>query len=334
MRKEVVEMQAILVNEFSEDAKQMLVEVPDPEPGEGEVLVDVKAIGVNYADILMRRGKYGERLSPPYTPGFEASGVVLKIGKGVTDWKPGQRVMGTVPRQQCGCYAEKAVMPAWLLIQVPDRFRYEDGAAFSEVFITAQMALVMTGRLSAGETVLIHAAAGGVGTAAVQTARALGARVIATASTEEKLRRVALLGADVLINYTTHDFEEEVQKHTGGKGVDLVLESVGGEVFKKSLQCLQPLGRLVVFGNSSGIPAIMKSTEIPKRMITISGFSLGTLTNIRPDIIRRAMDSVKQMLREDRIRSVVGKTFPLVKAQIAQDYITSRANIGKVLLIP
>ncbi len=331
-RKVVVRMRAILVNEFGEDAEQVLAEVP--EPGEGEVLVEVKAIGVNYADILMRRGKYGDRLPPPYTPGFEAAGVILKTGKGVTDWKPGQRVMGTVPRQQCGCYAEQAVMPAWLLMHVPDRFRDEDGAAFSEVFITAQLALATTGRLSAGETVLIHAAAGGVGTAAVQMARALGARVIATASTQEKLRRVESLGAEVLINYTTHDFQQEVEKHTGGKGVDLVLESVGGEVFEKSLRCLRPLGRLVVFGNSSGIPAAVKSTEIAKRMITISGFSFGTLTNIRPDIIRKAMESVKQMLRKDRIRPVVGKIFPLAEARVAQDYITSRANIGKVVLIP
>lgn len=325
-------MLAIQLCEFGEAAPLVLVDVPDCVPGEDDVLVAVKAAGINYADILMRRGKYSDRLKPPYTPGFEAAGEVLATGKNATQWKVGERVMGTVPRHICGCYAEKAVMPAWLLLPVPDNFTFEEAAAFPEAFITAHLALRLFGKLAAGESVLIHAAAGGVGTAAVQMARALGARVFATASSDEKLNRTKQLGATEQINYAALDFEEEVAKRTDGQGVDLILESVGGEAFEKSLRCLRPLGRLVVYGASSGKTASVKSSEFSRKTITVSGFSFGALTLLRPSLIRQAMQAVSELVVEENIRPVVGKTFPLADARAAQDYITERRNIGKVVL--
>ncbi|MGH9784061.1 MAG: quinone oxidoreductase family protein, partial [Terriglobia bacterium] len=167
-------MKAIQIKELSENAEFNLVEIPEPSPRPGEVLVEVKAVGVNYADILMCRGGYRGKRPLPFVPGFEAAGVVLATGAGVENWRAGQRVMGTVLRETCACYAEKAVMPAWLLLPVPERLSFEEAAAFPEVFITAHLALHVFGRLAAGESVLIHAAAGGVGTAAVQVAKAAG----------------------------------------------------------------------------------------------------------------------------------------------------------------
>ena len=325
-------MKAIQLPAFADHAELSLIDAPAPVPGDDDVLIAVKASGVNFADIMMSRGKYGDRLKPPYTPGFEAAGVVLSCGKNVTTWKVGDRVMGTVPRHICGTYAEQAAIPAWLLMPVPEGFSFVDAAAFSEVFITANLALRTFGKLAAGESVLVHAAGGGVGTAAVQTAKALGARVFATAGSDEKLARVKQLGADELINYTTGDFAVEIKQRTSDKGVDLILESIGGETFEKNLTCLRPLGRMVVFGNSSGKVAICKSTEFANRMISVTGFSFGALTNSRRDIIEQAMQSVAELLAKGAIRPIVGKTFPLAEARAAQDYILTRQNYGKVVL--
>ena len=326
-------MKAIQIHQFGEAEVLRYEEVPEPRPNEGEVLVEVKAAGVNYADILTRRGKYSQK-PLPFVPGFEAAGVILESGNGVADWKPGQRVMGTVLRNTSGCYAQKAVMPGWLLLPVPERFSFEQAAAFSEVFVTAYLALHVNGRLAKGESVLIHAAGGGVGTAAVQMARAMGARVFATASTEEKLAKVKQMGADVLINYSNLDFLEEVKKHTDGKGVDVVLESVGGEVFDKSLKCLRPLGRLVVYGSSSAQVAAARVPDLMQAAVSVAGFSYGFLTVARPDVIQQAMQAVMEFLAQGTIRPVVGHSFPLEQARAAHELISSRASFGKVVLVP
>ncbi len=327
-------MRAIQISEFSEKAELRQVDVPEPEPGPGEVLVDVKAAGVNYADLLMCRGRYGGKRLPPFIPGFEAAGVVTATGDGVKDWQAGQRVMGTVLRQTCACYAEKACMPAWLLQPVPGHLSFEEAGAFPEAFITAQLALHEFGHLKAGEGVLIHAAAGGVGTAAVQVAKAAGARVFGTASTDEKLRRVKELGADVLINYAQQDFLEEVKKKTGGKGVDLVLDSVGGEVFEKSLRCLRTLGRVVSFGTSAGKEGTVQPMSLRHHAITISGFSFGSLSVSSPAIVMRAMDAVQKLLEGRKVRAVVGHAIPLSEAGAAFELFVNRENFGKTVLVP
>jgi len=325
-------MKAIQISEYGDAAVLLPSDVPEPRPRDGEVLVEVKAAGVNYADILMRRGSYGGRQTLPFVPGFEAAGVVLQTGQGVAEWKPGQRVMGTVLRETCGCYAERAIMPAWLLMPIPDDLSFEEGAAFPEVFITAYLALHVFGRLAKGESVLIQAAGGGVGTAAVQLAHAMGARVFGTASSEEKLWRIKSLGADVAINYATHDFADEVKK--AGAGVDVVLESVGGEVFEKSLKCLRPLGRLVVFGSSSGKAPAFGVKDLTGGIVSVAGFSFGALSVLRPDVIRECMQAVMKFLLEGKVRPVVGHTFPMREARAAHELISSRNSFGKVVLVP
>jgi NADPH2:quinone reductase len=326
-------MKAIQISEFSENAEFRLVETAEPTPSAGEVLVDVKAAGVNYADILMCRGGYRGKRPLPFVPGFEAAGVVLGAGAGVENWRAGQRVMGTVLRETCACYAEKAVMPAWLLLPVPAHLSFEEAAAFPEVFITAHLALHVFGHLMAGESVLIHAAAGGVGTAAVQAAKAAGARVFGTASTEDKLRGVQELGVDVPINYTKLDFQDVVKKQTDGKGVDLVLDSVGGDVFEKSLRCLRTRGRVVSYGTSGGAEGVLRPMDLRHHAITVSGFSFGSLSVSSPEIVRQAMAAAQKLLEERKVRPVVGHTLPLAEARAAHNLLTSRGNFGKVVLV-
>lgn len=327
-------MKAIQVRELGEADVLELADVSEPVLKDDEVLVEVKAAAVNYADVLIRRGSYGTKRSLPFVPGFEAAGVVLQTGKCVSGWSTGQRVMGTVLRDACGCYAQRAAMPAWLLMPVPDAMTFEQAAAFSEVFITAYLALHVFGRLAAGEDVLIHAAGGGVGTAAVQLAHAMGARVFATASSQEKLDRIRSLGADVLINYATHDFLAEVKSLTQGRGVDVLLESVGGEVFDKSLKALKPAGRMVVFGSSSGNAQNLSGRDLLSRSITVAGFSFGWLSVVRQDLIRLCMQAVSEFLASGKIHPVVGHVFPLAEARAAHELISSRASFGKILLIP
>ena len=327
-------MRAIQISEFSEKAELRLADVPEPNAGPGEVLVEVKAVGVNYADLLMCRGRYGGKRPLPFTPGFEAAGVVVQAGEGVKDWRAGQRVMGTVLRDTCSCYAEQARMPAWLLLPVPEHLSFEEAGAFPEVFVTAQLALHEFGHLKAGETVLVHAAAGGVGTAAVQVAKAAGARVFGTASSEEKLRKVKELGADVLINYVKQDFQEIVKKETEGKGVHLVLDSVGGEVFEKSLRCLGTLGRVVSFGTSSGTEGTIQPMNLRHHAITMSGFSFGSLSVSSPEIVKRAMSAAQKLLESRKVRPVVGHALPLADAAAAFQLFINRGNFGKTVLVP
>ena len=227
-----------------------------------------------------------------------------------------------------------AVMPAWLLLPVPEHLSFEEAAAFPEVFVTAQLALHEFGRLAAGEAVLIHAAAGGVGTAAVQTAKAAGARVFGTASSDEKLRRVKELGADVVINYAQQDFLEVVKQQTGGQGVDLVLDSVGGEVLEKSLHCLRTLGRVVSYGTSAGKEGTLQPMSLRHHAITVSGFSFGSLSVSSPEIVKRAMSAAQKLLESRAVRPVVGHTLPLADAAAAFGLFLNRGNFGKIVLVP
>ncbi|HLC20663.1 MAG TPA: NADPH:quinone oxidoreductase family protein [Candidatus Methylomirabilis sp.] len=225
-------MKAIRVHEPGGPEALQYEEAPDPRPEPGEVLIRVEAAGINFADTLARKGLYPTSTPPPFIPGFEVAGTVIEVGAGVKEITRGERVTGFAPK---GGYAELAVMPAASAIPVPEPMTFEEAAAFPIVFLTAYHALKSFGRLRQGESVLIHAAGGGVGTAAVQLAKVWGARVFATAGSDEKLSGVKGLGADEVLNYRTADFAEAVRRWTGGRGVDIILESVGGEVFEKSL---------------------------------------------------------------------------------------------------
>ncbi len=306
-------------------------EAPDPKPETGEVLIRVEAAGINFADTLARKGLYPTSTPPPFIPGFEVAGTIIGVGEGVEGINAGQRVMGFAPK---GGYAELAIMPAASAIPVPEAMTFEGAAAFPIVFLTAHQALKSFGRLRQGESILIHAAGGGVGTAAVQLAKFWGAAVFATAGSDEKLARVKGLGADEVLNYRTADFAEAVKRWTGGKGVDVILESVGGEVFEKSLRSLARDGRLVAIGFSSGVQSHLQLGLLVMNGLSILGLHVGMMTLKRPELIRTSVQELIELLAKGRIKSVVGHVFPLREAAEAHRILESRGSYGKLVLKP
>jgi NADPH2:quinone reductase len=259
-------MKAVRIHEFGGVDVLRWEEVPVPRPRPHQVLIKVDSSGVNYADIMRRQGGYpGPDL--PATLGLEAAGVIEEV----TDLTVGQRVMGMGPQGN----AEYVAVNANLVFPYPETTNPVQAGGMPIVFLTAYHLLKTRGQMQTGDTVLVQAGASGVGTVATQLAKAWGARVVTTASTQDKLDLSRSLGAEVAINYTTQDFEEEVKKLTDGKGVDLVLECVGGPVLEKSLRCVASYGRLISYGNASGTPASLPSSEFTSANRTIIGFSMG-----------------------------------------------------------
>lgn len=323
-------MKAIEVAAFGGVETLELVELPEPEPGPGHVVIDVEAAGVNYADVMMRRGLYVGGPKPRFVPGLEVAGTVTAVGEGVTNAAVGQAVMAAVPQ---GGYAERASAPAAVVMPRPAGMSAQAGAAFPVNFYTADFSLHFAGNVQPGQTVLIHAAAGGVGTAAVQLAKLAGARVIATASSREKLDRVAELGADVLVDYTKEDFLEVVRRETDGAGVELVLESVGGDVFEKSVAALRPLGRIIVFGIASSDVRRPDPRDMLFRNIWVIGLHIGSLMMI-PSIVGPASERLFGQLASGKIAPQVGHVLPLEEAAKAHELLSNRANYGKIVLEP
>jgi len=323
-------MKAVQVTKFGGPEVLVYGDVPDPAPGDSQVLIKVEASGINFADTRAREGAYRGGAQPPFIPGLEAAGTVLAVGPKVGRVAAGDRVV-VFP---AGGYAERAVASEALTYRLPPAVPFEAAAAFPLVFNTAYHALKTQGHLAAGETVLVHAAGGGVGTAAVQLAKLWGARVIACAGSDEKLAKVKALGADETINYVSQDVAEEVKRRTEGRGVDLVLESVGGEIFEKSVQALGMLGRIVVFGNSSGQPRKVDEAALQGMSKVVAGLSFGGLRAQRPDFIRAGCEELIGLLAQGKIHAVIGRTLPLAEAAEAHRFIASRASYGKIVLKP
>lgn len=321
-------MRAVRIHEFGGPKVLKLEEVPEPAPGPGRVLIQTEAAGVNYADLMIRMGVYPIR-GLPITPGFEVAGRIVKVGDGVAQFKPGDRVVALL---DSGGQAERVVAPAVTVFSLPDSISAVDAAALPVNYLTALHMLREFGRLAPGQSVLIHAAASGVGTAAVQLAKLLGARVFATAGSDEKLALAESLGADECINYTRQDFAEIVKAKTAGRGVELILECVGGEVFDRSLQCLAPLGRLITYGVAGGVPATVLTPLLLFSNISVIGFHLERYYQARPD--REPMHEILRLVVARQIRPIVSTTFPLAEVARAHDYLAGRKTRGKVLLVP
>ncbi|MBI4277570.1 MAG: NADPH:quinone oxidoreductase family protein [Armatimonadetes bacterium] len=322
-------MKAIMLVAHGEPDQLVLREVPVPEIGADEVLIKVAAIGVNYADVSLRRGRYPTGGPPPIIPGMEVSGTIERVGSGVRGLAPGPRVMAMTRR--FGGYAEYAKAVEADVIALPEWLTFEDGAAFPLVFLSAYHALFTFGHLQPGERVLINAAGGAVGTAAVQLAKLRGAHVIAAAGDDEKLARVKALGADDVINYRTSELSAEVERRTGK--VDLVLESVGGKIFWDSLACLPPLGRMVVFGTASGEIPTLTTRDFSRRNLTIGGFSLPGLMDQR-EMSAAAASDLLMMLQRGKIRPVIGHRFPMEKAAEVHRLLEGRQTYGKIVMLP
>jgi NADPH:quinone reductase len=302
---------AVVLRETGGPEQLEATEVSEPAPGDGQVLLRVRAAGINFADVLVRQGRYPQPPELPTVLGTEVAGEV-----------DGRRVMA-LPRD--GGYAEVVAVDEELLVPLPDAASFEEGAAFLLTFLTAWIPLTRQVRVGSGSVVLVHAGAGGVGSAAVQAAKHLGARVVATASSEEK-RDVALeLGADEALGYD--EFEERVR-------ADIVLDSVGGDVFERSFGVLKPLGTVVGIGFAGGWWKPLDPSPLVGRNLGLQGFYLGRLMRHRPDVVREAIGELVALWEEGAVKPLVGATFSLSEAADAHRLIEERRSVGKVVLVP
>ncbi|ELY61704.1 NAD(P)H quinone oxidoreductase [Natronococcus amylolyticus DSM 10524] len=323
-------MKAIEVTEYGDSDELEVVDRDVPEPDASEVRIEIEAAGINFADVMQRRGVYPGGPEAPYVPGMEAAGTVDATGEGV-DLDEGDRVVTMLDR---GGYAEYATANAQMLFPIPEGMSFEEAAGFPVQFLTAHSCLFGWGELEEGESVLIQAAAGGVGTAAVQLASNAGAEVFGTASSEEKLELAAELGCDHPIKYTEADFRETVEDETDGEGVDLVLESVGGDVFERSLDAMAHFGRMVTFGVASGEPASAENRRLLFENKSVRGFHLGQAAVHDPSRIMQAVPDLTEGFASGDLEVIVGESFPLEEAADAHRYIEDRKSSGKVLLKP
>jgi NADPH2:quinone reductase len=324
-------MKALQIEQLGGSDVMQIVDVPTPEPRPGQVLVRVEAAGLNYSDIMIREGRYLQKVELPYLMGREFAGIVEAVTDGVTNLEVGQRVVGSTNK---GAMAEHVVAWAQGLVPVPDGLSSEQAVAMLIQGITAVHCIDDLAQLQAGETILIHAAAGGVGTLAVQIAVQRGARVIGTASRDEKCDLIRELGGEA-INYSSSDWVEELKALTDGRGADVILESVGGDVFKQSFRdALAPIGRLVVFGAASGEVSKLANVEILGSSKTIMGYFLPSYIQARPERMMAAGAELVQMMMQGQLKVIIGNTFPLEEAADAFDHMQRRESVGKVIIRP
>jgi NADPH:quinone reductase-like Zn-dependent oxidoreductase len=321
-------VKAIRIHQFgpTEEALQY-EEVPTPTPGPGELLIKVEAASLNRADLGLRSGSY--RVAPeelPIIPGREFAGIVEKNGSAASEFKLGERVVAYTGK---GGYAEYATAKPAAVLKVPEGVDAVTAAAVPTVFLTAWFALQEDGRLRAGEWLLAQAGSSGVGIAAIQIAKHLGARVATTTSGDEKCRRLRDLGPDTVIDYMRTDFLAEVRRATAGRGVDVVLEMIGGDVYQKSLEALAPGGRLVSIGGAFG--AIPDTPPLLTEGRQATRFSITNHLKSRPEDFKR-LDAILALIQQKKLRVVIDRTFPLAEARAAQKYLQSRDHFGKIVL--
>jgi NADPH2:quinone reductase len=321
-------MHAIQVKQHGGREELEYVEIEKPKPKEGEALVRLESIGVNFIDVYHRTGLY--KLPLPLIPGSEGAGVVEEVGPGVTVVKKGDRVAYAMAR---GAYAEYAIVAAEMLVSIPDDVDFKTAAAVMLQGMTAHYLAVSTYPVDRGNSALVHAGAGGVGGLLIQVAKMRGARVLTTVSTEQKARIAKDAGADEIINYKGQDFEAEVMRITGGKGVNVVYDSVGQTTFDKSLNCVARRGLLALFGQSSGSVPPFDPLRLAKNGIYITRPSLGHYIADRHELLWRAGE-VFAWIRTGKLRIHIDRELPLRDAAEAHRLIEERKTIGKVLLRP
>ncbi len=325
-------MKAIVISQPGEPGVLQYRDVPDPAPGPEDLLVRVRAAGLNRADLLQRRGGYPQPGPKPEfeIPGLEFAGEVVQAGSRVEGFAPGDRVMGLLAG---GGYAEQVIIHHRVAMKVPPNLSWAEAGATPEVYITAHDALRQCD-FQAGESVLIHAAGSGVGVAAIQIARMLGATLVAgTAGSEEKLSRAKGLGLELGINYRTQDFADEIQKATGGKGVDVIVDVIGADYWERNLRSLALKGRMVLVGLMSGATTPANLGMLLAKRASARGTTLRARPLEEKALATRAFEkSVLPHVASGRIKVVVDRTFPLAGAAEAHRYMESNANFGKIVL--
>jgi NADPH2:quinone reductase len=307
-----------------------LRELPDPTPGPGQVGIDVQAIGCNFADILICRGRYQLKPELPFSPGSEVAGTVFAVGAGVSDLRVGQRVAA---QMGFGGYATRVVADARRVQPIPEGVPAADACALGIAYQTSYLALVDRARVAAGETLLVHAAAGGVGLAALQIGKALGTRVIAGASAE-KLAFCRAQGADEAVDTREAGWIEQVRALTGGRGADVIYESVGGDVFEGSLKCIAWAGRLLVIGFSSGDIPALKLNRVMLKHISVIGLNVGAYHENDPTGLRDATERLFELYAAGKVKPVIHARYPLRDAATALRELGDRKTVGKLILEP
>jgi NADPH:quinone reductase len=319
-------MRAVVVHEPGPFRGHKVETVADPVPGPGEVLIDVRAIGVNYPDLLVAEGKYQFAPPVPFSPGKEVSGIIASTG---------EPVMAQV---EYGAYAEKVVAPAGACHRLPEGMPFADGAAMGLAYQTAHFALLERAAYRRGETVLVTGASGGVGLAAVQIAKALGATVLAGVTSREKGELCTRHGADHIVDLAAADLRESVRKQVfaavGKRGVDIVLDSVGGDVFDGALRALAWRGRLVVIGFAAGRIPVVKANYLLLKNITVTGLQWSDYRDRDHDAVARAQSQLYELYSEKKLEPLITATYPLERFAEALARFQDRSVQGKLLLIP
>jgi len=324
-------MRAVVVDRWMEPSQLKVGEAPEPKLLPGTLRVEVRAAGCNFFDILMVQGRYQVKPPFPFIPGAEIGGIVREVGEGVRGFAVGDRVLSS---SGMGGFAEQCVVPARGSYRLPDAMSFEEGAALPIIYPTSYAGLIDRGALQPGETLLVHAAAGGVGSAAVQIGKALGARVIGTAGDAEKCEIAIREGCEACIDYRREDFAARVQELTQGRGADVIYDSVGGEVTDKSLKCIAWNGRLVIIGFASGtIPAI-QANRILLKNIAVTGLHWGAHAQKDPKRIPEVMDALFAMFGKGQIRPLIYARYPLEELPAALAALGGRQSYGKVIIQP
>ncbi|MGE6698973.1 NADPH:quinone oxidoreductase family protein [Hyphomonas sp. NPDC076900] len=324
-------MRSLVVSELAPDfAGTGLKELPLPQPKAGEVRVAIKAASLNFPDLLMTEGKYQLKPELPFTLGMELAGVVDAVGEGVTEFQPGDEVAGG---SRIGAFSEYLVLPAAGLRKKPAALSFAEASAYGAAYLTAYVSLVLRGNLQPGETLLVHGASGGVGMSAVEVGKLLGATVIATSASDEKLKVVKARGADHVIN-VTRGFREEVKALTGGRGADVIYDPVGGDVFDESVRCIAFDGRLLVIGFTSGrIPTISVNMPLIKGF-SVVGVRAGEYGRQFPEKGRQNLEAIWKWAEEGKVKPCIHAEIPLADWPRAFDMMRSRQVVGKVVLVP
>ncbi|MFI5677182.1 NAD(P)H-quinone oxidoreductase [Streptomyces cellulosae] len=324
-------MHAITIPEPGGPEALVWGEVPDPVPGEGEVLVEVAASAVNRADILQRQGFYNPPPGASPYPGLECSGRVAALGPGVSGWSVGDEVCALLAG---GGYAEKVAVPAGQLLPLPKGLDLKQAAALPEVVSTVWSNVFMIAHLRPGETLLVHGGSSGIGTMAIQLAKAVGAKVAVTAGTREKLERCAELGADILVNYREQDFVEEVRKATGGAGADVILDNMGAKYLDRNVNALAVNGRLAIIGMQGGVKAELNISTLLTKRAAISATSLRARPlGEKAAIVAAVREHVWPLIDAGQVRPIVDREIPMSDADTAHRVVEESGHIGKVLLV-
>jgi putative PIG3 family NAD(P)H quinone oxidoreductase len=325
-------MRAVVITEPGEPEVLRWLEVPDPEPGPGEVVIEVAASGVNRADLMQREGHYPPPPGAPPYPGLECSGRIRAVGEGVMDWQPGDQVCALLAG---GGYAEQVLVPAGQLLPVPGELDVVVAAAFPEAVCTVYSNVFQLASLASGETLLVHGGSSGIGTTAIQLGKAFGARVACTAGSASKLARCRELGADVTINYREEDFVAAVKDATGGVGADVILDIMGASYLARNLDALAINGRLAIIGRQGGSRAEIDLGVLQGKRASV----YATTLRARPpaekaEVVAAVRDNVWPLIGTGRLAAVIDRELPMSQAPQAHRAMSASEHIGKILLVP